>query len=96
MGGRPKLRKCPHCGETVTVPRLTEATFQIVYHALEAHGWMRQSTADALGMPVRTLRNWIEHYRKLGFDIPDAPDRWAESKQDMRQLEKDWVEKWSR
>jgi len=68
--------RCPGCGHPIPLPRLTTAMFQIVIQVLEANNHNRTETARALGMPLRTLRNWIRMFRDVGFDVPSAPGRW--------------------
>ena len=70
------------------MPRLTEATFQLVLGILETNNHNRSETARSLGMPVRTLRSWIRMFRDMGFDIPDAPGRHAVT---TEKFVKDWV-----
>lgn len=40
---------------------------------LKAHGWNRLQTSYALGVSVRSLRNFIEELKANGIDVPDNP-----------------------
>lgn len=50
----------------------------LILTTLAYHKGNRTDTARELGMPIRTLRNWIKRLREKGFDTYDTQQvRWA-------------------
>jgi transcriptional regulator with PAS, ATPase and Fis domain len=44
---------------------------KLILRSLERFGGNRTKTAEALGVSVRTIRNKLGRYRKLGIEVPD-------------------------
>ena len=61
---------CPYCGKRIALPRIHKILFGVVYEALKKHEWSATATAKELGLGYKTVRNWIERYRKIGMNIP--------------------------
>lgn len=64
--------ECPHCGERISLPKLPSVVFGLVMQTLKENGFNRTRTADILGVSARSIRYWIEKYRKLGMEIPNS------------------------
>lgn len=43
-----------------------------VLRSLTTHDFNRTYTAEALGISIRTLRNYLNSYKKMGIAVPDA------------------------
>lgn len=64
---------------------LDELERNYVIAALKRHQCNRAKTAEALGIPVRNLRNKIRRYKDEGFDVPPAPRDPAAAKREAWQ-----------
>jgi hypothetical protein len=70
--------RCPFCKHKIEFPRFAEAHIAVVWELFERYKWNRTHTAAAMGIPVRTLRNWISKWEAMGIAIPDSPESISE------------------
>ena len=50
---------------------LEEVEMKLILRCLDRFGGNRTKTADALGVSVRTIRNKLGRYRKMGVEVPE-------------------------
>ncbi len=68
---------------------VAEVERDLIIHTLSRHDGCRTRAADVLGLSVRTLRNRIREYTRLGIDVP-APSR-AEARMTIDEIESSCV-----
>lgn len=52
-----------------TITPLKDAVMKYIYRALLTKNWNRTQTAKALGISIRTLRNYIPRLNKAGYGV---------------------------
>lgn len=54
-------------------PLMNKIQARIILNRLKRYGYVRDKTADSLGVDVRTLRYYLEKLRNQGYTVPDSP-----------------------
>lgn len=110
LQNRVRFYLSPSLLESPLVPNLTidELVCLRMFQCLRANGWHRTDSAKALGISIRTMRNYISRFKKQGILIhdnplvgkpnPDAKKRTGGKKQDAEVLQRelDFVNKYTR
>lgn len=65
---------CARDGGEIRHRTMAELTNEHMMLTLEEYGYRRMPTARALGLSIRTLRNYIQAWRRDGVTIPRSPD----------------------